>query len=546
MDLYKNLFVNWRKDALAGSITGLMAIPLSVGICILSEYPIQVGLATVISACIISFLVYPFRAGNHNGVPGIAAGLAPALAFGVHTFGMENMHFLIFLTALIQFLIWKLNWQQYILQFVPNYLVEGLLAGIGLKIALKFLPYTYLTTSLNHKSTFTFDLTHGVIILLSIASFLMFLYLYHRYKKTAPAVPYMSVIIVGILCTFFIDLPRLEIPKHDFVLALPLPVMPIDPFLWVKMIGFALMLASIDVIEQVMSNAAIEKMDPFERKTDSNNSLLTIWIANMVSSFFGGMTNLDGLAKSTTNIVAGAVTKLSNLFTAAVIAIFVVFPELLNFLPEFSLGVIMIFSGLKMITGLEHILHHGRYAFLLSLFCGILVFQLGIFEGLLLALIVHALILSLFLKSDEDSFKQIIQKTLTHFKGDRVQKDLLENRKGAGIPLLEKWYHSFNNYKLEEIVRLYADGAVLLPILSDEIKDSPQKIREYFENFFEKDKLSVEVNAYEVKDFGDVRLNVGTYTFSWLDGQVPQFLRARFILAIKDEQIIEHHSSILP
>lgn len=57
------------------------------------------------------------------------------------------------------------------------------------------------------------------------------------------------------------------------------------------------MLAIVDVIEQVMSNAAIEKIDPLKRKTNSNNSLLAIWIANMGSSFFHGMTNLDGLAK---------------------------------------------------------------------------------------------------------------------------------------------------------------------------------------------------------------------------------------------------------
>ena len=50
-------------------------------------------------------------------------------------------------------------------------------------------------------------------------------------------------------------------------------------------------------------------MDPLNRKANSNNSLLAIWIANMGATFFGGMTNLDGLAKSTTNTVAGAVTK---------------------------------------------------------------------------------------------------------------------------------------------------------------------------------------------------------------------------------------------
>ena len=146
-----------------------------------------------------------------------------------------------------------------------------------------------------------------------------------------------------------------HIPQQNpFHLSLPLPEFPEGQsiqtmFLLLQMIGFALMLGTIDVIEQVMSNVAIEKMDPMERKADSNNSLLAIWIANFGATFFGGMTNLDGLAKSTTNTVAGAVTKLSNLFTSLVLLLVVLFPEVLEHMPEYALGIIMVYSGWKMI-----------------------------------------------------------------------------------------------------------------------------------------------------------------------------------------------------
>ena len=128
-------------DLQAGVITATMAIPLSIGIALMSDYPIQVGLATVAFASFIGFLFAWFRPGNFIGAPGIAAGLAPILAMGVATFGIENMAFIIFMTATFQALIWKYNWQRYLLKAVPTYLVEGLLAGIGLKIALKFLPF---------------------------------------------------------------------------------------------------------------------------------------------------------------------------------------------------------------------------------------------------------------------------------------------------------------------------------------------------------------------------------------------------------------------
>src|SRR5512134_693587 len=128
------------------------------------------------------------------------------------------------------------------------------------------------------------------------------------------------------------------------------------------MVGFAVMLALIDVIEQVMSNAAIEKIDPLKRKCNSNNSLFAIWIANMGSSFFGGMTNLDGLAKSTTNRLAGAYTKFSVLIIGCVVTFFVVNPQYLELLPKFAVAIVMMFTGWKMIAGLMHVTHHGPYA----------------------------------------------------------------------------------------------------------------------------------------------------------------------------------------
>ncbi len=179
----------------------------------------------------------------------------------------------------------------------------------------------------------------------------------------------------------------------DVALRLDLPMPHFDSaFTWVYVFGFAAMLAVIDVIEQVMSNAAIEKIDPLGRKCNTNNSLLAIWIANMGSSFFGGMTNLDGLAKSTTNKLAGAMTKFSVLVIGIVVTFFVMNSQYLEYLPKFSLAVIMIFSGWKMIMGMWHVAHHGQYAMLLAIVCGLLVYKVGIFEGLLIAMAVHGLI----------------------------------------------------------------------------------------------------------------------------------------------------------
>ncbi|MER0217430.1 MAG: SulP family inorganic anion transporter [Nitrosomonas sp.] len=402
------------RDLQAGIITGAMAIPLSAGIALMSDYPIKVALATVVCTCFIGWINAWIRPGNYIGAPGVAAGLAPVLALGVASFGMENMAFVIFLTAFMQAVIWKFSLQKYILLAVPEYLVEGLLAGVGLKIALNFLPMTYEIP----ESIITEVFWNGAriqMVLISSAGFAAFLYLFAKFQVTQPAIPYFFLMIAGALLAQLMAMPMLHVEDVPIALSPPLPHFD-NPLTWLYVIGFAAMLATIDVIEQVMSNAAIQKIDPLQRKCNTNNSLLAIWIANMSASFFGGMTNLDGLAKSTTNKLAGAYTKFSVLVIGLVVLFFVLNTQYLEYMPKFSLAVIMIFTGWKMILGLWHVAHQGQYALLLAIVCALLVYRLGIFEGLLLALSIHGIVNLIVLRHvDELKIRTIIKKYLERF-----------------------------------------------------------------------------------------------------------------------------------
>ncbi len=350
------------RDIGAGLITGVMAIPLSVGIAIMSDYPIKVGLATVAFACLIGWINAWFKPGNFIGCPGIAAGLA----MGVASFGMENMAFVIFLTAVMQAVIWKFSWQRYILLAVPAYLVEGLLAGIGLKIALKFFAFTYeIPADLVTAEAF-FNTPRVQMVLISIAGLILFVALFRKFKYQQPAVPYFVIIAAGVALAQFIHVPMLHVEDVPLSLALPIPHFE-SGLTWLYVFGFAAMLAMIDGIEQVMSNVAIQKIDPLKREYNSNNSLFSIWIANIGSSFFSGMTNLDGLAKSTTNRLAGACTKFSVLIIGCVATFFVINLQYLELLPKFAVAIVMMFTDWKMIAGLMHVTHHGPYAMVLAI-----------------------------------------------------------------------------------------------------------------------------------------------------------------------------------
>ncbi|MDH5553439.1 MAG: SulP family inorganic anion transporter, partial [Nitrosomonas sp.] len=178
------------RDIGAGLITGAMAIPLSIGIAMMSDYPIKVGLATVAFACLVGWINAFFRPGNYVGCPGIAAGLAPVLALGVASFGIQNMAFCIFLTAAMQAVIWHFNWQKYLLIAVPVYLVEGLLAGIGLKILLKFAEFTWEIPVDAVDAEAFWNGARIQMLLISGVGFGVFLVLFSKFQHTKPAIPY--------------------------------------------------------------------------------------------------------------------------------------------------------------------------------------------------------------------------------------------------------------------------------------------------------------------------------------------------------------------
>ena len=117
------------------------------------------------------------------------------------------MAFVIFLTAAMQAVVWKFNWQRYILQAVPAYLVEGLLAGVGLKIALKFITFTYELPPDQESVDVFWNGARIQIALISLAGFAIFVYLFSKFKDTKPAVPYVLLIVASNTCQIYAPYP---------------------------------------------------------------------------------------------------------------------------------------------------------------------------------------------------------------------------------------------------------------------------------------------------------------------------------------------------
>ena len=410
------------------------------------------------------------------------------------------------------------------------------------------------------------------VVFCSVVTFGLFIYLYKRFKDTNPAIPYLTVIGGSVILSFYLPFQMLHIDHVPIHFGWPFPDwQAISPWVHGEMILFAALVAVIDVIEQVMSNAAIEKIDPLNRKSDSNNSLMAIWIANMISSFFGGMTNLDGLAKSSTNRMAGALTKTSNLFVAAILGVVLAFPQLLTNLPEFALAVLMIFTGWKMIAGLYHVAEFGKYEFGLALFCSILVFKLGIFEGLLIAIGVHCFITYVIYKHSKLPLLEILGKFIRVF-GDEIHPHATETMDVNRDPVtgglryssvqhassahksldqfIEDWAQGINHRNLLSVVSTYDVNGLLWGTFAKELRSGHVPIKKYFDHLFELDALKVHFDSGETRQYKDIYIKSGSYRFSYCRKGNPMEVPARYSFVCKKEAtgwyILEHHSSEFP
>lgn len=116
----------------------------------------------------------------------------------------------------------------------------------------------------------------------------------------------------------------------------------------------------------------------------------------------------------------------------------------------------------------------------------------------------------------------------------------------------EVWKELLESGDVEKITALYHESGVLMGTLSQIMRDTPETIAEYFEGFAAKKDISVEFTDELLRDYGDIAINSGFYTFSWMEGDKKVAVPARYSFVFMKEEdmdewlILEHHSSLIP
>ncbi|WP_010587591.1 SulP family inorganic anion transporter [Schlesneria paludicola] len=377
-----------RHDIVSGIVVSLVSLPLSSGIAIASGVPPIVGL---ISAIVAGF-IFPFIGGAYMTIAGPAAGLAPAIMAVMISLGGagdadhlgEGYHFLlvvIFIVGCLQVVLSLLKLARFA-AIIPVTVVEGMLASIGLLIIVKQLPKFFGFTGKVHAHEFLEFVTsvpeyaQGMttrVFAVALSS-LVLLFVLGSFKKVRllqVVPPQLVAVVFGVILGQFLNLGELgpgfmiKLPENPFhgIQSPDFGELLARSDLWQAAIVAVVMLTMIDGVESLATAMAIDRIDPFHRKSDANRVLLAMGVANVASSLVGGLTIIPGGVKSKANIAAGGRTLWANFTNAVCLVIYLlVGAAWINMIPLAVLASVLIYTGWKMCEPLvwRHVAHIGK------------------------------------------------------------------------------------------------------------------------------------------------------------------------------------------
>jgi len=126
-----------KHDLPAGLVVFLVALPLCLGVALASNAPRLGGIiAGVVGGCVIAAL-----SNSPISVSGPAAGLAVIVATSIHRLGSYRAFLAAVVLAGIMQIGLGLLRAGAVGDYVPNSVLKGMLAGIGLVIILKQIPH---------------------------------------------------------------------------------------------------------------------------------------------------------------------------------------------------------------------------------------------------------------------------------------------------------------------------------------------------------------------------------------------------------------------
>lgn len=362
-------------DIKAGIVVFLVALPLCLGIAMSCKVPLFSG---ILSGIIGGILVTIFS-GSKFSVSGPAAGLTAIVLSSISQLGSYQLFLAAVVFAGVFQLILGILKAGSIGNYIPNAVIKGMLAGIGIILIIKQLPHLFgydkdpegdeQFIQIDGENSFTElinminFITPGAVVV-GIVSFVILIIAEKSFYKKDKLLsnlpgPLLVVLFGVLLTTAFKGYPFFTIDKQHLV-SLPTIGSFTDlkanlffpDFSRVNDPVFLIIVLTIGVVaslETLLGIEAIDKLDAKKNESDTNKELLAQGIGNITCGFFGALPITSVIVRSSVNINAGAKTKLSTIIHAILLLVSVAFlPNLLGLIPNACLAAILIMTGFKL------------------------------------------------------------------------------------------------------------------------------------------------------------------------------------------------------
>ena len=361
------------RDLIAGLVVFLVALPLCLGIALASGAPLLSGLVSGI----VGGVVVGALSGSPISVSGPAAGMAAIVVAQIQTLGSFDAFLLaVALAGGLQIALGLAKGGS-VANSVPNNVLKGLLAAIGILLILKQLPHL-----LGHDADFEGDesflqrdgdntitavwtavrsMLPGAALVGLTALGILVVWDRSRWKNSAVPSALIAV-MAGVLVNLILeasgsswaiaDSHMVAIPvlgadglRLRDLIHVPDLARITDPAVYVS----ALTLAAVASLETLLTVEATAKLDPLRRPSLPNRELVAQGVGNLLAGAIGGLPMTSVIVRSSVNINAGGRTRRSTITHGVLLLLSVLFlAQWLNHIPLAALAALLIMTGFKL------------------------------------------------------------------------------------------------------------------------------------------------------------------------------------------------------
>jgi SulP family sulfate permease len=345
-------------DLLAGLTVGIVALPLAMAFSIACGLPPERGLFTAIVA---GFLVSALG-GNKVQIGGPTGAFVVIVAAIVQQYGYQGLVACTLLAGifLILFGIFRLGG---LIKYIPFPVITGFTTGIAVVIFssqvknLLGLPVSSIPSEFHRKWLVYLQNVHSFhapALLISVICIVTIIGI-RRFVPRLPAMLIGMLAATAVACCFHMDVETIGSRFGDLPRVLPAPSFPELSFAGAAdLIKPAFTIALLASIESLLSATVADGM--IGSRTKPNAELLGQGVANIASAVFGGIPATGAIARTATNVKAGAKTPVAGMVHALTLAIILLaLAPWANYIPLAALAGILVVVSFDM-SELHHFL----------------------------------------------------------------------------------------------------------------------------------------------------------------------------------------------